>query len=49
MGSGSTYRIVHRFGSEGAKTFRVVVPGGPVNQRGVSDSVSLTVSPSPAQ
>ncbi len=49
VGSGSTYRIVHRFGSEGAKTFRVVVPGGPVNQRGVSDSVSLTVSPSAAQ
>ncbi len=49
VGSGSTYRIVHRFGSDGSKTFRIVVPGGPVNERGVSDSVSLTVSPSATQ
>ncbi len=49
VGAGSTYRIVHRFGSDGAKTFRIVVPGGPVNERGVSDSVSLTVSPSATQ
>jgi len=44
VGSGSTYNIVHRFGSDGSKRFRIVVPGGPVNERGVSDSVSLTVS-----
>jgi plastocyanin len=43
--SGSTYRFVHRLGSPGTKVFRVLITGGPYNQRGVSSSVTVNVAP----
>jgi hypothetical protein len=42
---GSTYEIDRVFGAPGTKVVRVLVPGGPVNQRGVSDPVTITVAP----
>lgn len=45
--TGSTYSLAHRFGTPGTKQVRVLVPGGPVNQRGVSDTVAIAVSPAP--
>jgi plastocyanin len=38
------YTFTHTFASTGTKVFRVVVPGGPANQRGVSSTVTITVS-----
>lgn len=45
--AGSTYRLTQRFATPGTKQVRVVVPGGPVNQKGVSDTVSIAVSAAP--
>ena len=43
VGPGSTYSLRHAFGAPGTKTVRVHVPGGPVNEGGSSDPVSITV------
>lgn len=41
----SSYALAHIFGAPGVKEMRVLVTGGPYNQRGVSDTVTETVSP----
>lgn len=43
--SGSTYSLTRRFGAPGEKKIRVLVPGGRFNQRGVSDTVTVSVAP----
>ena len=40
----STYTLSHVLRATGTKQFRVVVPGGPVNDRGVSSTVTVVVS-----
>jgi hypothetical protein len=42
---GSSYSLGHRFGSPGTKVFRVLIPGGPSNHRGISPTVNITVAP----
>jgi len=42
---GSTFTFTQRVTVPGVKQFRVVVPGGPVNQRGVSQTLTVTVTP----
>jgi hypothetical protein len=44
VGPGSSYTLAHTVTSAGTKVFRVLVPGGPFNQRGLSSQVTLTVS-----
>jgi hypothetical protein len=44
VASGSTFAIVHRVTAPGTKVFRVVVPGGPDNQAGVSAVFTITVA-----
>jgi hypothetical protein len=44
LGAGSRYVLTHRLGVPGVKKFRVLVPGGPWNLRGVSSVTTLTVS-----
>jgi hypothetical protein len=43
--TGSSYSLTHRFGSPGTKVFRVLVPGGPYNHRGISPTATVTVDP----
>lgn len=43
--AGSTFTLTHRVTAPGVKQFRVVIPGGPVNQRGVSQALTVTVTP----
>ncbi len=47
VGVGSTYAIPFTLAAAGAATYRTLVPGGPVNQRGVSSAVQVTATPSP--
>lgn len=44
VNASSAYKFVWTFGTEGTKTFRVHVPGGPENVGGVSPAVAITVS-----
>jgi plastocyanin len=44
IGPGSQYTLAHTVTSTGTKVFRVLVPGGPFNQRGLSATVTVTVS-----
>jgi hypothetical protein len=46
---GSSYRFAHRLQSAGQKVYRVVVPGGPENLRGVSPTVTVDVAPVPPE
>jgi hypothetical protein len=48
VGPGSGYSLSTRLVAAGSVQFRTLVPGGPVNQRGVSSAVAIAVSPSPA-
>jgi hypothetical protein len=43
VGPLSRYTLTHRFSTPGVKTFRVLIPGGPWNARGVSPTVNITV------
>ncbi len=45
VGAGSAYSLSHTLQTAGSVQFRTLVPGGPVNQRGVSSAVTLTVNP----
>ena len=45
VGLGSTFTIVHRVTVPGTKVFRILIPGGPENQRGVSSPMTVTVTP----
>lgn len=42
--AGSTYSFSHTFATTGPHVFRVLIPGGPVNARGVTDPVTVDVS-----
>ena len=44
---GSTFALTHRVTVAGQKQFRVLIPGGPINQRGVSQTFTVTVAPNP--
>jgi hypothetical protein len=48
VGALSHYALASVFASAGQISLRAVVPGGPVNQRGVSSAVTVAVSPSAA-
>jgi hypothetical protein len=48
VGAGSQYALAYVLGDAGTIQFRTVVPGGPVNQRGVSSAVTIAVTPSTA-
>jgi hypothetical protein len=48
VGAGSSYSLAYVLDSVGSVQFRTLVPGGPVNQRGVSSAVTIAVTPSPA-
>jgi hypothetical protein len=45
VGLGSTFTIRHRVVVPGTKVFRVLIPGGPDNQRGASAPITVTVTP----
>jgi hypothetical protein len=47
VGAGSGYSIPYTLSAAGSAQYRTVVPGGPVNQRGVSSAVQVTANPSP--
>lgn len=47
IGDGSAYAIPFTLAAAGGAQYRTLVPGGPVNQRGVSSAVQVTASPSP--
>lgn len=47
VGAGSAYSIPYTPVVAGSAQYRTVVPGGPVNQRGVSSAVQVTANPSP--
>jgi hypothetical protein len=47
VGVGSTYAIPYMLAAGGDAQYRTLVPGGPVNQRGVSSAVQVTAIPSP--
>lgn len=47
VGAGSAYAIPYTLSAAGTASYRTVVPGGPVNQRGVSSAVQVTATPSP--
>lgn len=47
VGAGSSYAIPFTLAAAGAAQYRTLVPGGPVNQRGVSSAVQVTANPSP--
>lgn len=47
VGAGSAYSIRYTPAAAGTASYRTVVPGGPVNQRGVSSAVQVTATPSP--
>jgi hypothetical protein len=46
VGDGSAYAIPYTLAAAGAAQYRTLVPGGPVNQRGVSSAVQVTANPS---
>ncbi|HXE46622.1 MAG TPA: hypothetical protein VN635_15670 [Conexibacter sp.] len=46
VGVGSAYSIPYALAAAGTASYRTVVPGGPVNQRGVSSAVQVTATPS---
>lgn len=48
VGAGSTYSLSTPLATAGPTQFRTLVPGGPVNQRGISSAVEIAVSPSSA-
>ena len=48
VGAGSNYALAYVLDSAGSIPFRVLVPGGPANQRGISPAVTVTVVPSAA-
>jgi hypothetical protein len=45
VGPGSTFTIQRRVTVPGTKVFRVLIPGGPENQRGASAPITVTVTP----
>lgn len=47
VGIGSAYAIPFTLAAPGSAQYRTLVPGGPVNQRGLSSAVQVTASPSP--
>jgi hypothetical protein len=47
VGDGSTYAIPFTLAAAGSSQYRTLVPGGPVNQRGLSSAVQVTANPSP--
>jgi hypothetical protein len=47
IGDGSAYTIPFTLAAAGSAQYRTLVPGGPVNQRGVSSAVQVTANPSP--
>jgi hypothetical protein len=46
VGAGSAYAIPFTLAAVGDAQYRALVPGGPVNQRGVSSAVQVTATPS---
>lgn len=46
VGVGSTYAIPYTLAAAGTAQYRTLVPGGPINQRGVSSAVQVTANPS---
>jgi hypothetical protein len=48
VGAGSSYALAYVLDSAGSIPFRVLVPGGPANQRGISPAVTVAVVPSAA-
>ena len=46
VGDGSTYSIPFTLAAAGTAQYRTLVPGGPVNQRGLSSAVQVTATPS---
>lgn len=46
VGDGSTYSIPFTLAAAGTAQYRTLVPGGPVNQRGLSSAVQVTANPS---
>ncbi|HEX7290663.1 MAG TPA: hypothetical protein VF250_05975 [Conexibacter sp.] len=46
IGVGSAYAIPFTLAAAGTAQYRTLVPGGPVNQRGVSSAVQVTANPS---
>jgi hypothetical protein len=48
VGALSHYALAYVLDSTGSIHFRTLVPGGPVNQRGISSAVTVAVSPSTA-
>jgi hypothetical protein len=46
VGDGSSYSIPFSLAAAGAAQYRTLVPGGPVNQRGLSSAVQVTANPS---
>ncbi|HEU4703102.1 MAG TPA: hypothetical protein VFS37_11535 [Conexibacter sp.] len=47
VGDGSAYAIPFTIAAAGSAQYRTLVPGGPVNQPGVSSAVQVTANPSP--
>ena len=47
VGAGSAYAIPFTLAAPGSAQYRTLVPGGPVNQRGLSSAVQVTANPSP--
>lgn len=47
VGTGSAYAIPFTLAAAGSAQYRTLVPGGPVNQRGLSSAVQVTANPSP--
>jgi len=47
VGTGSAYAIPFTLAAPGSAQYRTLVPGGPVNQRGLSSAVQVTANPSP--
>jgi hypothetical protein len=46
VGAGSAYAIAYTLAASGDAQYRTLVPGGPINQRGVSSAVQVTAIPS---
>ncbi len=46
VGTGSAYAIAFTLATAGTAQYRTLVPGGPINQRGVSSAVQVTANPS---
>lgn len=46
VGDGSAYAIPYTLAAPSSAQYRTLIPGGPVNQRGVSSAVEVTGSPS---